>query len=662
MDWKNFLAIAMVFMFIMMPVGAMKIDDSMGINRQISSERSVNNNLNVAIHANKYYTGKFNNKNAKTYTVTNKPKNGQVTLNKNGKFIYKPNKNFVGKDYFKYRFYNGKTYSNIFTVIISVTNNPPVLKDVSIKTHVNIQHSGKLEGEDRDKDSLNYKLVSNSINGTVKLNSNGFYTYTPNNNFMGVDSFSYVANDGITDSKISTVKINITNNPPVVNDINAEFHSNTNYTGKFNSNDIDGDKLTYNITSGPKYGLVVLNDDGTYTYKPTKNFIGTVSFSYLANDGISDSNTATVTLTVNNSKPVSNNINITSYANTKYTGKLNSTDSDQDVLTYYCGVHPKNGVLKIKTDGSFVYIPNDGFVGEDSFSYQAYDGFKFSEKANVTMNIVNNPPVAYNQNVSTKSNKQYNGKLNVSDLDNNELTYEFIISPKHGSLSADPDGTFNYLPYNGFAGEDSFCYIVNDGVDSSNLTNVTINVSNDPPVAYNQNVSTLSSTQYNGKLNVSDLDKNELTYDIVALTKHGSVCLNPDGTFNYFPNKGFVGVDSFSYIVNDGVVNSNAANVTINVTTHPPIVNDGEFVMTRDMCINGTLSGKLVCSDYYGYPLTYEIVEKPKFAEIVILNDKGDFQYILRKGYIGDDYFTYKVNNGVEDSKIATVNIRIRWH
>ena len=551
-----------------MPVGAMKIDNSVDINRQISSERSVNNNLNVSIHANKYYTGKFNNKNAKTYTITNKPKNGQLTLNKNGQFIYKPNKNFIGKDYFKYRFYNGKNYSNLFTVIISVTNNPPVLKDVSIKTHMNVQHSGKLEGEDRDKDSLTYKLVSSSTNGTVKLNSNGFYTYTPNNNFVGADSFSYVANDGITNSKISTVKINITNNPPVVYDINTEFHTNTNYTGKFNSSDKDGDKLTYNITSRPHYGLVVLNDDGTYTYKPTKNFIGTVSFSYMANDGMNYSNTATVTLTVNNSCPISNNINITSYSNTEYTGKLNSTDSDQDALKYYCNVHRKYGILKIKSDGRFVYIPNNGFIGEDSFSYHAYDGINFSKSSNVTINIINNPPVAYNQNINTLSNTRYNGKLNVSDIDNNELTYDFIILPKHGSLSADPDGTFNYLPYNGFVGEDSFCYIINDGVDSSNLTKVTLNVTNDLPVAYNQNISALSNTRYNGKLNVSDIDNNELTYDIIAHTKHGSLFTNPDGTFNYFPNNGFVGVDSFSYIVNDGVVNSNAANVTINVTTH----------------------------------------------------------------------------------------------
>src|SRR6185312_14622932 len=69
-----------------------------------------------------------------------------------------------------------------------------------------------------------------------------------------------------------------------------DFHTST--------NDVDGDSLTYRVVKGPQHGTVTQNADGTFSYKPTDLYYGSDSFTYVANDGQLDSNTATVSLSV----------------------------------------------------------------------------------------------------------------------------------------------------------------------------------------------------------------------------------------------------------------------------------------------------------------------------------------------------------------------------
>ena len=567
MKLKKLLILTMVLFLILVPVGALKIDTSANSCKEISSVKIVQNTLNVIVHANKYYNGKLNVKNAKTYTIINKPKNGQLTLNKNGEFIYKPNKNFVGQDNFEYKVFNSNKNANVCTVNIKVINNPPVTKNICINTHANVQYKGELDGKDVDKDTLTYRIAYNSKNGTIKLNSDGRYIYTPKANFTGVDSFNYIANDGIKDSEISNVTINIINNPPVSKDLSVELHCNLKYNGKLNGTDIDGDNLTY-ITSKPSNGLLHVDPNGTFTYIPNTNFLGADSFIYRVNDGCNDSKNATVTLNITNSPSISNNMQLKIPANMPYDGKLNGTDVDQDILTYYNIVSPSNGILKLNSDGNFVYIPNNGFVGADNFSYIVSDGISYSNVGNVTVNVVNNPPVANYLNISTMGNTPYNGKLNVTDIDPDRITYDCIDYPSNGTLSTNPDGKFCYIPNKGFVGVDSFIYIANDGTDYSNVAKVTINVKNNPPVAndmtYKITFQTFDRGGFSGKLNGSDFDGNPLTYTL--LTKPFCAIdlrLKSNGNFQYISGIRYEGVENFTYKVNDGYVDSNIGTVKI---------------------------------------------------------------------------------------------------
>ncbi len=564
MDLRKPLILTLILLFILVPVGALKIDTSNDSSRAISSVKTVQNNFNITVHANEQYVGKFSSKNGKINTT--KPKHGQLSLNKKGEYIYKPYKNFVGQDTFQYKFFNGKSYSEIFTVTITVTNNIPVTKNISVKTHVNVQYNGKLTGVDKDNDVLTYNLISNATNGKIKLNGNGVYSYTPNTNFTGVDSFSYRVNDGINNSEVSTVTLNITNNPPVANSFNTELHANSEYYGKLNGTDIDGDNLTY-IISQPTNGVLHLDHNGFFTYTPNNDFVGVDSFNYIVNDGCNDSKNGTVTLNVNNCPAIANNMKLKLSANIPYTGKLNGTDSDHDILTYYSVVNPSNGILKLDPDGNFVYTPNDGFIGTDNFSYIVSDGLSYSDIANVSLDVVNNHPSAYNLNISTMGNTPYNGKLNVTDTDPDEIYYHCINYPSNGTLTTNPDGTFRYIPNKGFVGVDSFIFIVNDGTDYSNVAKVTINVIDNPPVAHDMNIKITFETfdygHFSNKLNGSDFDGHPLTYTLLTKPYFATDVIVNGDYFQYISGARYTGVDKFTYKANDGYLDSNTGTVNI---------------------------------------------------------------------------------------------------
>src|SRR5205814_662758 len=148
-------------------------------------------------------------------------------------------------------------------------------------------------------------LVSGPSSGTLTLNADGSFTYTSYANFNGVDSFTYQSNDGSSNSNVATVTltVNSVNDAPLAAadgySVNEDGLLTVAAAGVLmNDSDLEGDPLTAVLISSPTRGALTLNADGSFTYSPSANFSGTDSFTYQANDGISTSNVATVTLSV----------------------------------------------------------------------------------------------------------------------------------------------------------------------------------------------------------------------------------------------------------------------------------------------------------------------------------------------------------------------------
>src|SRR5206468_4073755 len=164
------------------------------------------------------------------------------------------------------------------------------------------------------------------------------------------------------------------------------------------------------MVTGPGHGALTLNANGSFTYTPAANFNGSDSFTYKANDGLLDSDVATVALTINpvNDAPVAVNDSFATDEDTALTvtapGVLGNR-SDEGRAGKAAGVvtGPSHGALTLNANGSSTYTPSANVNGRDSFTYTADDGQADSNVATValTINPVNDAPVAANDGFAT---------------------------------------------------------------------------------------------------------------------------------------------------------------------------------------------------------------------------------------------------------------------
>ncbi len=159
---------------------------------------------------------------------------------------------------------------------------------------------------DPDGDTLTAVLDNGPANGTLTLNPDGSFIYTPTSTFSGGDSFTYHANDGTANSNTVTVTLTVINTNDAPLSVNDAYFINEDSTLTIapgsgvlaNDTDPDGDPLTAVLVTPPANGTVVLNPDGSFVYTPDADFSGSDSFTYRANDGTTNGNLATVNLTV----------------------------------------------------------------------------------------------------------------------------------------------------------------------------------------------------------------------------------------------------------------------------------------------------------------------------------------------------------------------------
>src|SRR5437667_2752541 len=177
-----------------------------------------------------------------------------------------------------------------------------------------------------------------------------------------------------------------------------------------NDSDVEGSPLTIVVVSNPAHGTLSMNVDGSFTYKPAANYNGADSFTYKVSDGTTESNVATVSLTVNplTDFPTANNDTyVVAEDNVLTVGApgvlANDSDVDGDRLTASRVTSPTHGSLAFNADGSFTYTPQANYNGSDSFQYAAYDGSAFSFIRTVTLIVTpdNDAPVAGNDAYTT---------------------------------------------------------------------------------------------------------------------------------------------------------------------------------------------------------------------------------------------------------------------
>jgi VCBS repeat-containing protein len=306
---------------------------------------------------------------------------------------------------------------------------------------LNVAANGVLSNDIDAENNINAALmVSSTTNGTLTLNIDGSFAYTPNLNFVGLDSFVYKASDGLLES--GNVTVNITINavndlPTTVADaytLNENDTLNVAVSGVLsNDTDVENNSLTAVLVSSVTNGSLTLNADGSFDYIPNPNYNGTDSFTYKARD-TEDGSVATVTITINGVKypPVSvadsYNVNEDQTLTVAAGGVLsNDVDSDGDVLTAELVSTTTNGNLTLNSDGSFTYVPKADFNGNDSFTYKSKDSMDGNVvSVSISVAPVNDAPRANDLIVSAKESSPFGnvlGQLVATDVDGDPITF-----------------------------------------------------------------------------------------------------------------------------------------------------------------------------------------------------------------------------------------------
>ena len=240
---------------------------------------------------------------------------------------------------------------------------------------------------------------------------------------------------------------------------------------------------------------------------------------------------------------------------------LTGTDPDNLPLIFELITEPTSGSLS-GSQPNFVYTPNAGYSGTDSFTYRASNGTKVSLVKTVSI-IVNGVPSAQNMSIETPRNTNKSFSVVVNDYINDTLTYSVIQAPNHGTLTGTAPN-YTYEPNFDYQGTDSFTYKANDGTFDSNIATVDIIV-NDAPTADDQNISVSMNTSANITLTGNDSEGQPLTFTIISSPSHGVLTGTPPDCI-YAPNTDFTGSDSFTFVSFDGLSYSTIATVILNVS------------------------------------------------------------------------------------------------
>lgn len=543
---------------------------------------------------------------------------GSMTLSTNGTYTFVPTSTFVGEVPLRYT--ASDVFGNLDTTTLSIKvlpitnpmlNYPPIAQNDAIFTDSGAVVTSTLLNNDSDPNGDVLTVVSATLKstsftigssttvsgkdvngnpisntGSLTLNANGSYTFTPTTGFYGkVDSITYVISDGAGGYDTANIYIDVlqgaVNNHTFANDDAKTAFVDENISGNVLNNDTDpesnmqtvtavsvnGTPITIgNPTAIPSVGTITLNSDGTYLFDPLSNFIGSVTVGYKACDNATPAacDTANLYLTSVPELPLAKN-------------DINQTQNGKTV----------NGNLLI----------NDTYRGTASISNAQY----YNATGTLTPITIGTATVIYNAN-----------------------------GGQAGTITVNSDGTYSFVPYSEFTGEVPIHYTLSNsyGTSPAKLSIEVIKVSdrvfNDPPIAINDEFETETFTlltSVNITRNDSDPDVDNMSITAIKqgattivlgtssavsgidaagnpVANAGTFYINTSGQITFTSDPTFVGtINPITYTLSDGKGGIDTAQ--INIKVHSPSRN---HVFANDDARAGNkgleLSGNVIDNDH----------------------------------------------------------------
>jgi hypothetical protein len=500
------------------------------------------------------------------FSALTQPLGGTLVFNADGTYLYTPAPGFMGTDTFVYRVTDPAGQTAFAVEVLRVA--PPALLAVndSSTTSFGTAVSGNAAANDTYAPGATFFAITAPAHGTVAMNADGTYVYTPASGFHGTDMFAYAVTDAAGQTRFATASITVSPPPaPVAVDDSYATAYEAPVTGNAASGDTFAPGATFAAVTQPTHGALLLNADGTFTYTPAAGFAGTDSFTYRVTDPNGQSATATGIITV--SRPVLTAVDDTysSVYGSPVSGNAAAGDTFAPGSTFAVETGPAHGTVTMGSGGTYSYTPAAGFTGTDTFTYRVTD--PTGQTAIATETIVITPPVliAADDSGTTAYNTPLNGNVAANDTVPPGSVFAVTSPPSVGTLSMSPGGTFTYTPPPAYAGAVTFTYQVTDPTGQSRTAVQTIAVSSPGLVAVNDSYTTPFGTTLNANAAAGDTFVPGSVFTAVTSPAHGSVTMNANGTYQYVPAASFTGIDTFTYRITDPTGQTATATETIEV-------------------------------------------------------------------------------------------------
>jgi len=418
------------------------------------------------------------------------------------------------------------------------------------------------------------------LHGNVTLHPDGSFTYQPNDASITCDTFQYIAKDS-EGHQSAPVTVIVSVPPRAANNaiaIASSYDELTISAAEVLGNDHYADSVVFSAPSSP-YGWFEPNSDGTITWHPWAGyyFSGDVSLTYRAMNTATGQQSAPATITLHSVglPPAANDDSLETAVGFAVLGDMMANDGYYGTPTVQIVSQPLHGSVNVSpTFGYFQYTPNPYFLGTDKFQYRfTQSDSRLSPIATVSINMIDIAPVAQDDWFAIGSDVFIDqDELLANDTWGNGIA--LVSGVSSGSLSYDGQQV-HYTASTGFAGDDSFQYVGTDAASgvSSGVITVLLHVVFLPDATVDDSY----GIPVDGALEESEPgvfwnDQGANSAWVVAWPQHGGLSLNGDGSFNYYPDLGFEGYDSFQYAaLGSQGQELAAATVTIQVGDYEPL-------------------------------------------------------------------------------------------
>lgn len=639
---------------------------------------------------------------ALTYTVAT-PSKGSATIS-GSTLTYTPTSSATGTDSFVVtaRDPSGATATQTINVTLAPLNRPPTFsaQSQSISTIEDIAKSVTFAASDADGDAIMYRVTSTPANGTVSI-TGSTAIYTPNKDYNGPDIFVVQASDGRGGASTQTVNVMVSgaNDAPsfLASSLSVSATVGAIKTLSLAATDIDGDTLTYTVTTPSKGSAIV--SGSTLTYTPISNASGADSFIVTARDPSGATATQTINVSLrptqdfeaepnddrNNADYIKSGssifgriitkgdvdfyeFNITEKSSIQLTMKTDKkdefnqywyvwlSDTRSDITPIGIGIGDgKTYIFNALGAGTYYFRVTAGSL-HDSGVYQltlklnpSNQAPKFSQPSYTLITYEDTP-----RNIS----------VSASDPDGDKLTYTLSGLPSNGSAEL-VGGEVRYTPKKDYYGGDAFFVTASDGNGgtATQRVNVSVTAINDAP-QFSQSVLVLpavwAGTNQTVTLSATDVEGDAINYFVRVQPKSGSVSISGNilSYRSYISVNGtpISGRDSVEVLAREpsGLYGTQTIYFDLMPNRFPTFK---DLVASTSTTEDATKTITFNATDADGDSLTYSVSRTPTNGTTTISG--STVTYTPKANYNGTDSFVVTASDGKSGTATQTVNVTV---